>query len=562
MCRKIIIFCAIILVLLVLMSDCKKSYGRSRGCRGNCKSFGRNKGSKSASPAAVVKPATPKSTKTVAQKPEPKVFQPKTAAPKVEPTIHKQEATKVQSAVPPRNENINRQQTAPLNQNNNNNNNNPDPSRIGWNTGNPGQYAPNAPPSPSHVPHNQQNIGHNAAPPPYTPHNTYGQSQHNPNIQPPPYNPQHVPVNNAPIGPPPPYNPQHAPIYNGQPPPYNGYPQSHSGYPQTNGYPQQHHGYGPPQNMNGHPYNGNGQFYNGMQPPPTYNGMQGYGPPPPYSGYGHNPGGKGGLLSNLFGGNKYGGSHGSYGGYGTVSGNRYGNYNLIKPRGFGFGFGKVLRNVAAGFLIWHVVSSLTRTPYRVYNYYNNPEAVPQEINLPANLITLCEENVTSLCAENTTPLCTTNNTVLCVALMPATTTCGGDDSSQPCVTSTVSCKGNTDDPDCKGDEGKNITLILPCISNATLQGNLVNVTINVKNGDVIDGTVFCVTTMAQPAPEEQFNCGNVTESNPSNCTNEENVNLPSLNETQFNIPYEKNNNTDFFYVNNTQVDINLNTTTA
>lgn len=489
--------------MLVSISDCKKSISRSRGCRGSCTNFSRNK-------YKQINTRTDSIPKPVPKKPETKLLQPKATAPKLEPTIKKQEATKVQSApTPVKNEEVNKRQV----QQTQNAPNNPDPSRIGWNTGNSQQPTANAPPYPG----NQANLGHQQpAPPPYTPH---GQQSAYPAHQQPPTGYGQAPhgYGQAPpaSGQAPPAYGQAAPAYGQAPPPYGQVP----------------HGYGQPPPA----YNGYGQ------PPPAYNGMQSYGQPPPYSGYGPPPPpGYNSQGGGLFGGNKYG----SYGGYGAGLGalgyaGANGGYSMVKPRGFGSGFGKVLRNVAAGFLIWHVISGLTRKPYHVHNYYNNPEAVPQEITLPANVIMICEENVKSLCTENTTPLCTSNNTVLCVVVMPATANC--EDTSRPCVTSTVSCAGNAENPECGGEEGKNITITLPCISNATLQGDidksLVNVTMNVKNGAVIDGTVFCVTTMAEPAPEEDLkvnDCLDGTQESTNTTLSSTNCTVPL--DTNFTIP--------------------------
>lgn len=585
--RSVLFATVFLLLALACLSDAKRSGGRSRGSSRGSSNWGRNKYKQNsdAGPAPAASPAKPAATvaKPAAAKPAPKVVQPKqtqTKTVKNEPAVKKEEASKQfapsESVNKPSNSNPASGSNGQANLNRPANLNQPQPQPQpqpgGTNAAHGGSNAANLNPSggsnnaASLNPHGGRNTanlnpsggsntanlnpsgGSNNAANLHQPGGTNGGMNGNPDAskvgwnvgnQPPVSGPTRVnPVGNAPPpyspnAPPysanaPPYSPNAPPAYapNAPPPyspnapaysshghgqPYPGYAQQPPGYPSYPGYQGQSYGQAPP------PYNGyaaHGQT--GYGHPPPYPGAGGYGMPPPgYPGYGNQ--GNTGMLGGLFGGSKYGGG----GGYGYNQG-----YSMVKPRGFGSGFGSVLRNVAAGFLIWHVVSGLTRKPYHVHNYYNNPEAVPQEIALPANVITLCDDSVASLCSGNTSPLCTQNNTVLCVALMPATSTSGCEDSSKPCVTSTVSCVGNAQEPECAGDEGRNITITMPCISNATLHGQLdqalVNVTMNVKNGAVIDGTVFCVTTMAAPVPEEEFaGCPNATNSdtnNTANCT--------------------------------------------
>lgn len=348
--------------------------------------------------------------------------------------------------------------------------NNPNSApNIGWNVGN----------NPSNLPAvNNQNYkpnyqAPNAQPPPYSPGNYYGTGNNNNygNAQPPPYSPS-------------------------------------GNYYGTGNVPQTHHqNYGPPPAYPG-------------QGPPNYQGYNNY---PSYGGYGNNGhlGGYGGYGGNGgYGGTGFGGFGGGYGGYG-----------MKKPKGFGSGFGNTIRNVAAGYLIWHVISGLTSKPYRIYNYYNSPEEAPKEIALPANVITLCSENVTNLCATNTIPLCTSDDKMMCVVSMPLTVPCA--ESGKPCVNTTIPCSETPDDPQCKENVNKTIPSNLPCIANATLQGNLNSNILNPKNNENLartdDGTVFCVTTLALPEITNSTLCSNQNNGTVNAATNcEPNKNDPQL----------------------------------
>jgi len=230
--------------------------------------------------------------------------------------------------------------------------------------------------------------------------------------------------------------------------------------------------------------------------------------PPAYSPMGYNNYGGGG---GMFGGNNYG-RHGGYGGYGGGGYGGYGGvggYGKSFGGGFGSGFGKhAVRNVVIGLLVWNLVSGLTRRPYYVYNYDNNPEKIPQDIPLPANLIILCPENVAELCAENTAPLCTTNGTIMCVALAQKTVPCDGN-SAMKCVNSTVTC-ANGGPPPCDGKEAQNATsaVNIPCVTNATVIGKMLDNTTMLFSGSGTlngDSTNLCVTTLAVPQPEEEAN---------------------------------------------------------
>lgn len=225
----------------------------------------------------------------------------------------------------------------------------------------------------------------------------------------------------------------------------------------------------------------------------------------------------------------YGHMHPNYGGGGLFGGQHspsfVGGYGQSYGGGFGSGFAKTaFKSAVAGFLVWHLVSGLTHRPYQVYNHYNNPEKVPEQISLPANILMLCPENVTSLCAPQTAPLCTTNNTIICVALAQETVPCSND-SALKCVNSTFVCD-DQNDKTCKGPENKNITstVNIPCITNATIVGRIENTVISGSLNASNDTTNLCVTTLALPQPEEQQNSNQTLVQNPqlipiSNVTN-------------------------------------------
>ncbi|KAF2882381.1 hypothetical protein ILUMI_23801 [Ignelater luminosus] len=294
-------------------------------------------------------------------------------------------------------------------------------------------------------------------------------------------------------------------------------------------------------------YNPNQQFAGhyptsnmaGIGGTPYYNNMNGYGQAPAYgNSYGGTNHG-GGMFSGLLGGSKYGkhggfGGYGGLGGYGGWGGHGIGGYGKRFGGGFGMGFGKhAFRNVMIGLLVWNLVSGLTRRPYYVYNYYNNPEKVPEEIPLPVNAIVLCPENVTSLCAPNTAPLCTSNNTIMCVVLAQETVPCD-DNSTLKCANSTVTCIDGTEDACDDTEKKKNVanSVNIPCVTNATIIGKIMdNTTITfsgtgtlLNKGSMGDTTTLCVTLLALPQPEEEANKGvmplcNVENANATACTN-------------------------------------------
>ncbi|KAK5644689.1 hypothetical protein RI129_005989 [Pyrocoelia pectoralis] len=325
--------------------------------------------------------------------------------------------------------------------------------------------------------------------PPYSP----GTGQHSYG-NPPPYSPSTGQHN---YGNPPAYSPGAGQSNYGQPPAYspginygNSPPYSYGAGQHAYGNPPAY-GSGIPQQNFGTPYGpGYSNQYNPHQTVPNYGG----GSYNPYGGgYGaQNTGG----LGSLFGGNKYGG-YGGFGGHGV------GGYGQKFGGGFGSGFGKnAYRNLAIGLLVWNLVSGFTRRPYYVYNYYNNPEKVPQEIPLPANAIVMCPENITTLCAPNTLPLCTTQQSIYCVALAQQTVPCG-ENSTMKCVNSTVTCN-ESDDDNCKEFKNKTETntVSVPCVSSVTVTGNVSESAIPLVNTG--NSTNFCVTTMAIPQPDEDI----------------------------------------------------------
>ncbi|KAK4876275.1 hypothetical protein RN001_012697 [Aquatica leii] len=291
-------------------------------------------------------------------------------------------------------------------------------------------------------------------------------------------------------------NQQHSyPSHIGNQPQYPAQPGTNYGSNQQQQYSygnyqnqQQFPGYQP--NMGGmqHQVPNTGLYQNNMGYSPVMGNNNPYG-----GGYGGGYGKSSGMFGSLFGGNKHG--YGGYGGYGI------GGYGKQHGGGFGMGFGgNAYRNAFFGLLVWNLVSGFTRRPYYVYNYHNNPEKVPQEISLPANLIVLCPDNVTSLCAPNTAPLCTSNSTILCVALGQQTVPCANN-SNLRCVESAVTCSEGEEN--CKEPSSKNETTVnVPCITNATVTGKPTGSTVPFSGaGNTIN---FCVTTMAVPQPEEDI----------------------------------------------------------
>lgn len=375
----------------------------------------------------------------------------------------------------------------------------------------------------------QRPIGWNPPqnPPPYSSINSKNSYPQNP----PPYSGINT-KNSYPQQAPPPYSrnayPQQAP------PPYSSVDHNRNVYSQQSHYP------GAYPNTGSNNYYGTGSSYNyGSAGYP----QQSYNPPgyhqPPMGGYNSGPGGYGnapmmannqyqqqggGMFGGMFGGNNH---HGGYGGYGGMGG--YGGYGMKKSGGF---FGQhAFRNILAGMVIWHVVSGLTRRPYHVYNYYNQPEE--KEISLPSNILTLCNENATNLCAPGTTAICTTNNTIMCVTTVSALTPC--PEQKAMCVNSTIECLDN--DPLCQNNtKGQNFTTVpLPCFANLTVDVNLMNFDPNTNgtNGNGQNYT-YCVTTYAVPGPESDpclpSNTNGTNSQNiPPGCGNGTNINpTPNL----------------------------------
>lgn len=465
----VVVVCAVLLQQCV---ECKRSGGRSRGSssRGSTGLWGNNNKKKSESGnGAAAKPATnadlvalsyPKQTGSLpAAKPKP-------SAPKLET----QKVQKPVSNIAPANQNKPAVGSAPAS-NAQSNQQRP----IGWDVPKqPGQGQLQT----KSVATNQQSAG---GPPAYAAQPGHVQGA------PPPYS-----AGSYGQGAPPAYNPgsygQHYP--QGAPPAYT-----------PNGYHQ-----APPPAYSAGGYGGYGQPAHGSYGHAAPNYGQGYNPHQPYSGvhpgqYNQMGGMQHGGGGGMFGGSPFGGGYKSgYGGYGMGG---YGGYGgMMGPkRSFGSGFASTaFTSIATGLLVWSLMRGGRSQHYNVYNHYNNPEAVPQELTLPANIITLCSENVTLLCAPNTVPLCTANETILCAVTASATVPCVDNvgascvDTSLPC---TENCDGEKEDP----------PLALPCIANATVSGQ-----VNLGNSDMSmslfkqtpqnTDTVLCVTTMAMPSPEE------------------------------------------------------------
>ncbi|XP_060529520.1 uncharacterized protein LOC132703961 [Cylas formicarius] len=282
----------------------------------------------------------------------------------------------------------------------------------------------------------------------------------------------------------------HHPSYGAAPPAYNGqatwgsppgysahgtpYGGHYGGFGQNN-YPHQTGGY--------HPH----QSFSGYHQSPVMGGM----------GIGQSWGGSGfGYGNKGYGG--YGGGFGGMGGYGGMGGFGGPGYYPMKKSG-GFFSGSTLRNVLTGMMVWHLASSLFKRPYTVHNYYNQPaDAKVPEIQLPANVLTLCDGNVTSLCAPETIPVCTTNGTVICAAAANQRAPCH-QDPALSCVDTTVPC-ADANDPLCQNSTKKDrleAVVNMPCLTNLTLDVNLLDKSSTQPNTNY----VYCVTTMAVAGPK-------------------------------------------------------------
>lgn len=187
---------------------------------------------------------------------------------------------------------------------------------------------------------------------------------------------------------------------------------------------------------------------------------------------------------------------------------------MKKSGGF---FGKhAFRNILGGMVLWYVVSGLFRRPYKVYNYYNQPETTEQ-IQLPANVLTLCDDNSTNICVPGSTAICTTNSTILCVTTMTAAQPCP-EQNQALCVNTTIPCI-DKNDPLCQNaTTGANSTnLNLPCFANVTADVNLLDYANSGGAKPAGQDYSYCVTTMAVPGPEEP-NCPETADANPDNST--------------------------------------------
>lgn len=73
---------------------------------------------------------------------------------------------------------------------------------------------------------------------------------------------------------------------------------------------------------------------------------------------------------------------------------------VIKQKsGFGSTFGNILTGMAIYSLGSSLIGGMTRRPYNVVNYYNQPQEAKEEIKMPSNILTLCEGDTTSFCIK-------------------------------------------------------------------------------------------------------------------------------------------------------------------
>lgn len=162
--------------------------------------------------------------------------------------------------------------------------------------------------------------------------------------------------------------------------------------------------------------------------------------------------------------------------------------------------------------------------YTVHHYYHNKETVPQQLTVPPNTVVACAGNSSLFCPPNTVALCMSNGTIMCVA-KPETLIRCPDNSGAYCVQSAIPQLNST-----TPTTGQNNTTIIniPCISNATLYGNLTyqnnSIVIKDDRNSTLSGNatslvpnnsshqnasghvqpnsnpvVFCITVIAEPA---------------------------------------------------------------
>ena len=96
---------------------------------------------------------------------------------------------------------------------------------------------------------------------------------------------------------------------------------------------------------------------------------------------------------------------------------------------------------------------------------------------------------TSVCPANTMSLCTTDGTLMCVVAVSKLVTCVENGKTVNCTRSTISCVNNTA-PECGGKNQGNVTVNIPCVSTANVEGPVkyVNNTIVVGTPENIGST--------------------------------------------------------------------------
>ncbi|XP_076273207.1 uncharacterized protein LOC143204524 isoform X2 [Rhynchophorus ferrugineus] len=264
--------------------------------------------------------------------------------------------------------------------------------------------------------------------------------------------------------------------------------------------------------------------YNPGVAPPAYNPAHnpaGYGPPPPaYSagGYGQHPYGgypqqqyhAGGYqphygaapsgITNIninnynthtnYGGGGFGGGYGGYSSYPTY----HYSHSDVGSGTLGFFLGYSLAKLTTP--TYHFGSSGSYSPrydhYEVHHYYHNKESIPAQSTIQPNAIVGCIGDSGTICPSGTTSLCTNNGAILCVASATSTVPCT-DQKEGNCVKTVVPCVNGTGD--CSAGQNKSISI--PCISKAKVMGNItyVNNTIIVNNTTIINNSIVVNNNM-------------------------------------------------------------------
>lgn len=253
---------------------------------------------------------------------------------------------------------------------------------------------------------------------------------------------------------------------------------------------------------------------------------------------GYHPGPQGGYTS--FGSYNPPGSNIHYGPVTYING-----YTPAPTYSYFHSSDNTLLSYFVGYQVGRMFSH-TSTPYfsghtyTVHHYHHNqPVPVPEKVQVQANTISPCPQNVTLLCLSNSYPVCMTNGTIMCVTNAELTVKCA----YLQCITSTIDCSNGNSSAVC---HEKNVTLSaqnttvlnVPCISSMSIVGDFatlknvinatlpVNGTFNATDGAASSNTttvsdtatyatthtnnVFCVTVIAVPQPLNQTVFNNVT----------------------------------------------------